>query len=499
MPLPRIFTITFTAITFLWSVCSFGQKNSLPANLSAKAELGVIAASNKTTPFWLRTNQFGVIPTDAPAALASAAVRRNYVFYDSVSKKARKFDWSASVNPVLVYSKANDAKVLLPEAYASVRFKNVEFYAGRRMELMGLGDSTMSMGFYSGSGNALPIPKVQIGTIGFTPLKFTKNFLAIHAGFSHGWFATNYLEGVRLHQKFMYFRFGKPKSNVKVYAGLNHNVLWAGQADYLKNEPDLAKDGKFPSSWSLYPNIVFAYTPKNWYEKNGYGAFDSYRLGNHLGSYDFGVEAKVLGYNMFVYHQHPFEDVSSMIFKNVPDGLFGVSFKTSTASAGNMFRLTRLTLEFLTTKDQSGSTFYIPGSKFQGADNYLNHSQYTQGWSYQGNAVGTPFIIPGKDMDQSKPKSGRFYPNNRVNVWYAGAQANLGNSWQFGFRGSFSRNFGTPGASFEPPRSQLSLLASAGYKLPKLRNTSLIARLSTDSGEIFRNSTGGFLGISRIW
>jgi hypothetical protein len=499
MPLFRISTITFIVVTVLGSFASFGQKFVLPSSVDAEAEVGTIVASNQVTPFWLRTNQFGIIPTNSPAALVSAALRKRYTYFDSLNNKPRKFDWSASVKPVLVYSKTNDAKVLLPEAYASVRFKRIEFYAGRRMELMGLGDSTLTMGFYAGSGNALPIPKVQIGTIGFTPLKFTKNFLAIHAGFSHGWFATNYLDGVRLHQKFMYFRFGKPKSNIKVYAGLNHNVLWAGQADYLKTRPDLAKDGKFPSSWSLYPNIVFAYTPKNWYEKNGYGAFDSYRLGNHLGSYDFGIEAKLLGYNLFVYHQHPFEDVSSMIFKNVPDGLYGINLKPASVTGSGTFRLTRLTLEFLTTKDQSGSTFYIPGSKFQGADNYFNHSQYGQGWSYQGNALGTPFIIPGKDMDQSRRKSGQFYPNNIVNVWYAGAQGTLGKAWQFGVRGSFSRNFGTPGAKFEQVRNQLSLLGTAQYQLPGLKNTSITARLATDQGEIFKKSTGGFLSIAKTW
>ncbi|MCE7058868.1 capsule assembly Wzi family protein [Dyadobacter sp. CY343] len=498
MPLPKTFTFLALLIVCIASAPSFAQKK-LVSGLEAKAEVGGLVSSNEDTPFWLRTNQFGIIPTESPAVILSAGVRKRYVFFDSLNNERRKFDWNASVNPVLTYNKTNSAKVLLPEAYASVRFKNVELYAGRRMELMGLGDSTLTSGFYSGSGNALPIPKIQIGTIGFTPLRFTKNFVAIHAAFSHGWFGTNYLDGVRLHQKFIYIRLGKPKSATKYYFGLNHNVLWAGEGDYLRENPTLAINGKLPSSWKLFPNVLLAYTPKNWYEKNGYGGFDSYRLGNHLGSYDFGFETRIRGHKLFVYHQHPFEDVSSMIFLNLPDGLYGVNLKPASTNNTTGLRVTHLTLEFLTTKDQSGPTFYIPGSKFQGADNYFNHSQYIQGWSYQGSAIGTPFIAPAADMDQSKLKNPRFYPNTRVNVWYAGALGKLGKSWEFGLRGSFSRNFGMPGARFNPVRSQLSLMASSQYQLPKLQKTSIILRLGGDQGQVFTGNFGGYLGISKRW
>ncbi|KAA0989587.1 capsule assembly Wzi family protein [Dyadobacter aurulentus] len=498
MPRPKSFTFLVLLIVCILSVPSTAQRKFVD-QLEAKAEAGAFVSSNEDTPFWLRTNQFGIVPTESPAGFFSAGLRKKYVFFDSLSNKRRNFDWNASVNPVLTYNKSNSARILLPEAYASVRFRSVELYAGRRMELMGLGDSTLTSGFYSGSGNALPIPKIQIGTIGFTPLRFTRNFLALHVGFSHGWFGTNYLAGVRLHQKFIYLRLGKPKSASKFYLGLNHNVLWAGQGEYLKQHPELAVDGKLPSSWRFFPNVVFAYTSKKWYEKNGYGGFDSYRLGNHLGSYDVGFETKVRGHKLFIYHQHPFEDVSSMIFLNVPDGLYGVNLKPAYQNNPRGFRVTHLTLEFLTTKDQSGSSFYLPGSKFQGADNYFNHSQYVQGWSYQGSAIGTPFIAPAADMDQSKLQNPRFYPNNRVNVWYAGALAKLGTSWEFGLRSSISRNFGIPGGSFEPPRNQLSLMASSQYHLPRLKQTSIILRLGGDRGEVFTKNFGGYIGVSKRW
>jgi hypothetical protein len=487
---PFVFVVFFLARVGV----VYAQTSPL-SGLKADGQIGGYFSSYEKAPFWLRTNQFGAVPSASPAGIIQASARRGYVFFDSTANKARKFDWSAAVNPLVTYAKAEQFKVILPEAYASVRFKNVELYLGRRREVMGLGDTTLSSGFYAGSGNALPIPKIQIGTVGFTPLKFTRNFVAIHAAFAHGWFGTNYLDGVRLHQKFLYFRLGKPQKPVKLIFGLNHNVMWAGHAEYLKDQPDLAQNGSLPSSWKFFPNVVFAYTSKKWYNQAGYGAFDSYRLGNHLGSYDVAVEAKVRGQELLIYHQHPFEDVSSMVFQNIPDGLYGISLKPS-ASAGS-FALIKLTIEFLTTKDQSGSEFYIQGSRYQGADNYFNHSQYTQGWSSWGRTIGTPFIIPAQDMDQSRLINPRYFPNNRVNVWYLGAQGRAGRALLFTLRGSYSRNYGTPGANFDPVRGQFSGLLSGEYKFPFMKNTSAMLSLAMDRGTVFNNNSGGYLGLKK--
>lgn len=491
-------TITILVFAFFLPRMLWAQKRAPLAGLEGIAEAGAYVSSNGETPFWFRTNQFGAVPDHAAAGAIQATVRRNYVFYDSLNARPRKFDWSAGVSPVGTYDNTDRFQFILPQAHASIRFKRTELYVGRRKEVMGLGDTTLSSGFYAVSGNSLPIPKIQIGTVGFTPLKFTGNFLAVHAGFAHGWFNTDYIQGVRLHQKFLYFRLGKNKN--KFYFGLNHNVMWAGHADYLKNHPELAVDGELPSSWKFYPNVVLAFTSKNWFDKNGYGAFDSYRLGNHLGSYDFAFETKLKGYRLFVYHQHPFEDVSSMLFKNIPDGLYGVNLKLLPGNQYHGFTITHLTLEFLTTKDQSGSEFYIPGSKYQGADNYFNHTQYQEGWSYLGKTVGTPFIIPGKDMDPAKLGGNyRYFPNNRVNMWYAGAQGRFNSSLLMTLRLSYSTNFGTPGADFDPARGQFSSVLGAQYFLPRQKKLSIIAKMAADQGDVFRARTGGYLGIRKEW
>ncbi|QRR01875.1 capsule assembly Wzi family protein [Dyadobacter sandarakinus] len=469
------------------------QQSSFSSQFKGNLEAGAYASDSRSVPFWLRTNQFGIVPERFPAGIIQGNLRKDYVFFDTLKNKVRRLDWGVALNPVVTYDDQSKLKAILAEAHVKVRFRHVELYIGRRKEVMGLGDTTLSSGFYAGSGNALPIPKIQIGTVGFAPLHFTRDFVAVNAGFAHGWFWTDYIQDIRLHQKYLYVRLGKPAAASKFYFGLNHNVMWGGHAEYLKQHPELALNGVLPSSWKFYPNVVLAFTSKNWFTKNGYGAFDSYRLGNHLGSYDIGFDTRIAGRKLWVYHQHPFEDVSSMVFKNLPDGLYGANLKLQSSTSGRGFAITHITAEFLTTKDQSGSTFYIPGSKFQGADNYFNHSQYYEGWSYRGNTVGTPFIAPGKDMDRVP---GRFFPSNRVNMWYLGAQGQSGRLL-LTLRTSYSRNFGVPGGQLNPVRNQFSGMLAGQYSLP--RQTAIIARFSTDQGTLFLKSSGGYLGIRKSW
>ena len=63
---------------------------------------------------------------------------------------------------------------LIPVAYIKAKFGAFEIYAGRRKEIFGLVDSTLSSGSYIWSGNALPMPKIQISTPNFVSLPYTK-------------------------------------------------------------------------------------------------------------------------------------------------------------------------------------------------------------------------------------------------------------------------------------------------------------------------------------
>lgn len=470
-----------------------------PSAFHGELGAGSFISSASVTPFWLRTNQYGIVPNQAPAGLFQAAVWKSYARPDSTH--TQKFSWGFKANPVLIYDQNAKLDLLVPEAYGTVRFKAIELYIGRRRQVIGFGDTTLSSGFYAVSGNYLPIPKVQIGTVGYVPLHSTKDFLAINAAFSHGWLDMPAIQGVRLHQKYLYLRFGKPTSSLKIYAGVNHQVQWAGHAEYLKQRPDIADaNGYFPSDWRFYKYVVFSYTPNDWNMVTGFTDFDSYRVGNSVGSIDFGTEFTTAGHKLMAYYQHAYDDVSGLVFLNMPDGLWGLScaFMPEQSAA---FRLTRLNLEFLTTKDQTAPTFIIPGSRFQGGDNYYNHSQYSEGWSYQGRTFGTPFIAPGQDFDSkfSLPNQ-QFFPNNRVNMWYVGLQATYRKA-TIVVRTSYSKNYGTfrdPPVNTNYP-TQFSGLITVQIPLSHWNNLALACKLSIDNGGLYTNTVGGYIGLKKSW
>ncbi len=461
---------------------------SLPGTRPRQAylEAGGYVSSATATPFWLRANQYGIAPLASPTGTLRGGIYQEYR-RDSLGAPRRKFGWGAGAQVVL--NVGSPTQLLLPEAYAKIRYGRVELSGGRRREVFGLGDSTLSSGSVIQSGNALPIPKIQFNTIGYVPLLF-KNFVALNAGFAHGWFNVPYIQQAMLHQKYVYFRFGRPTQVLRFHVGVNHQVQWGGYAEYLKNMPEVAVDGRLASEFRFYPFIVIGKVPRDWI---GYGitANDSYAVGNHLGSYDAALEVTLGQSVVMLYHQHIYDDKSSLYFINAPDGLTGLSWKrVPRPAASRGLQLRRVVVEYLTTQDQSGSTFYVPNSRFQGGDNYFNHGQYLRGWSYFDRAIGTPFL---------EPTPGAGFSNNRVSAGYLGVEGVYGKTVTWTARISHSRNLGTFNTPFASPRDQFSSLLSARIQLPRFRNTSLNTAIALDQGNLFPAVFGGYLSLRKSW
>ncbi|WP_266368906.1 capsule assembly Wzi family protein [Tellurirhabdus rosea] len=499
--------VTFTGNAFrlllpaLFSLLGCGPglaQSGFPGrSVQGEVEAGGLVSTDRATPFWLRTNLYGIVPLESPIVTLRASLRREYGRLDT-TRAARRFDWGFVVNPVVNAGRENG--LLLPEAFVKVKYGMIELFGGRRREVIGLGDTTLTSGFLIGSGNALPIPKIQIGTRGYASLPFLGRFVAVSASFGHAWFNVPYIRGAYLHQKHLYLRFGKPRSRLKVHAGINHQVQWGGEAEYLKGPAGLSANGKLPSSLKDYGFIISAIVPGNWAER-GYISFDSYKIGNHLGSYDFGLEFNTRQGNLMLYHQHPYEDVSSLLFMNFPDGLWGFSWaNVPPLTRSPAFRLERLTLEYLMTVDQTASTFYVPGSSYQGADNYFNHGQYKEGWSYRNRSIGTPFLAPITNYrPEVQAQSGGFFPNNRVRMWYAGARGLVKNRVGLTLRASYSQNFGTIPVPYAAAIGQFSALAGAEIPLSRWPNTVLTTSLAVDGKGMFPAAAGGFFSVRKRW
>lgn len=479
----------------LWTLAQTAglAQSSGKSGWHGRVEVGGWAASGSVMPFWLRANHWGTVPLTTPAGTLRAGLWKPYAQPDTAkAARPRRFDWA--VGGQVVGNGAAEGRVLLPELYGKVRWKALELSVGRWRQLTGLGDSTLSSGFINGSGNALPIPKVQLATLGYVPLGFTKRFVAINAGFVHGWFTGAYIQGSYLHQKYVYLRLGKPASRFKGYLGINHEVQWAGQADYLIGST-AAVDGKLPSRFKYYPAVVLGTRPSD-VQTSDYSSFDgTYWFGNGLGSQDLGVELTAQTGTWLLYHQHIYEDLSGLLWVNAPDGLTGLSWHRK-QGAGQGW-INRLVVEFLSTMSQSGSVFDLT-SNYQGRDNYFNHTQYREGWSYLGRTIGTPFIGPQREL-QPSVQGAQFFPNNRVKMIYAGAEGQLGHAIDWTLRLSFSQNYGTYNDPYDPPADQFSALVSARWRLPRLAGTQLTASLATDQGHLLPNTIGGFVGLRKQW
>ena len=102
-------------------------------------------------------------------------------------------------------------------------------------------------------------------------------------------------------------------------------------------------------------------------------------------------------------------------------GLTGLRLLNLNGEASSWFRIRRVVIEWLSTLNQSGPTF-DPAAQYQGGDNYYNHSQYREGWTYQGLTLGTPFLFPYTNLSQyAAGLGGPYFPNNRVTAWVSGA------------------------------------------------------------------------------
>ncbi|RRA99171.1 capsule assembly Wzi family protein [Larkinella rosea] len=485
---------------FLSSPAVFAQS---PARHQSRlyAEVGALASSTDRTPFWLRANQYGSIPLSAPFGTLRVGLAGTVLISDTTTGRYRtrpQRAWTLQYQAEAVGNAGKSSQLLLPEGYVKVMHRGIELVAGRRREVIGLVDSTLSSGSYAWSGNALPIPKVQFGTRGFVPLG-RRGWLSINGFIAHGWYAkTWYLRHSFLHQKSLLFRIGKPTATLRFYAGINHNVQWGGQSDYI--DPKFAVNGKLPGRLADFPNVLFAIRT-NGLNNDRLTSFDYVNLyGNHLGSIDFGGELRFPAVNVFLYHQHAFDDVTGMFFKNLPDGLSGIRLRNNRPGAAG-FQLHEVLLEFLTTLSQSGPTLYQTNKPWKGADNYFNNSQYREGWTYQDRVIGTPFLTRRQDIQAAYQNSSDWaIVNNRVQVFHAALRATVAKQMDLRVKVSYSRNYGIPEVFLAGTPKQLSTWVQVGFPLRWLGGSYLTAALSVDAGQLYDNAAGGLIGLSKtIW
>ena len=463
-------------------------------------ELGGLFSTDSRTPFWLQANQFGTIPRSGTALTVRGGGAKVWHWgkRDAVSEWRRRHTsskpsprWQAEVGAEAVANLGSPAQVLLPQAYGAIRYGNWELFAGRRKQYFGLADSTLGTGSYVWSGNALPIPRIQFGLTRFTAVPFTQGWFSILGTYSDGWFENSrpVTSELKLHQKQFYGRLGRPGGKLTLYAGFNHQVQWGGKSPYE------TIDGQMPKGLTNYLHMIIGKGRADTDLTN----FDSTnRVGNHLGTIDLAFEIDGKNSNWFFYRQNIYEDGSLYYLTSIADGLNGVRIRRKNTGRGSVFSINEIVLEGLYTKSQGGSSFIIEQGTKRGRDNYFNHTQVRDGWSYFDRTIGTPFIPPTSETVWKFPNyADSFTSNNRVWVLHAGLRGALFRNLVWSTKLSYSSSGGVYDQPFPETVYQFSGLLSLQTGVPWLGGLLLKGSLATDRGGLYPNTTGISLSLRK--
>jgi hypothetical protein len=458
-------------------------------------ELGGILSLNSKTPFWLRNNEFGAIPT-----LGNSVIfRQNLISKPDTSKKFFKTRYSIDMATFV----GQEARIVIPEAFYQVQLGRSAFTFGRRKQIHGLVDSTLSSGSITWSGNAIPLPEIQFSISDYH--YFFGKLFAFKGHLSHGWFGNQLsVKNYYLHQKSLYGRIGKANGKIKLYGGMLHHVQWGGTPKYdVPLDDPLYVDGHFARDWTAFKNVVLPIFNPGLDSTSGYSQYDyENRFGNHLGQIDLGAEWIIKKTKIFGYKQIIFETGQTFSsLTNIDDGLYGLSI--SSLRPESKFKKT--VFEFLHTTNQgiyrSGLLRLIgfEGRHYGRNQNYyFNHGQYKEGWSYNGLSIGTPFMIPDSEIRQEKRTDTEqfFSNNNRIKAIYWGLQTKL-NSIEVESRFSYSRNFGSSRVNLQTA-DQLSIGVKTNIPAPNLHGIISVC-IGVEHGDLIKDNYGTFVSFKRVW
>lgn len=446
-----------------------------PTHYNLKAS--TFLSSSNRLPFWFYSNQYGTV-SPSSSLLISGGISSYSPDTSAISWSQIKLNYGLEA----LGRVGGTSKFHLVEGFGSLKYGIFELYAGRRRETVGLlGDTLLSSGSYVWSGNALPIPKLQLSTKLAVP--FTKGFIKLSGFFAHGWLGSLALQdnpsaisSVKgyLHQKALYTEIGKPNGSLFIHAGFNHQVQWGGEKE-------------------IYPNLLFPSNKAWWWVTIG-KSWRGSRVGNHLGTIDLGLHWKFKKGELFFYRQNIYEDGSLYHFLNIQDGLNGVAFTNKSKSLSNL-KINKIVFEFLNTTSQGGDIFDLTTGVF-GKDNYFNHFVYLEGWSYKRKMIGTPFITSKDDNNLWKTLKGDFTNNNRVKLLHLAASGKYA-EWNWSIKTSLSFNYGVYDYSFEGTPKQFSALFQLQRNLKWLSGLEWTSSVGLDIGKLYNSSLGIQVGLRK--
>jgi len=426
----------FLAVIILMSLTAKSQSNTLwHYNVEGQS---LLAPANKL-PFWLRVNQAGSIPL---AGTSVGFIGNIYRSYDT--SKHQFIRWGAGVEARA--NVGNTANLLIIQAYIKLKKGIFQLKAGRTRDITGLIDTTLSSGAFSISGNALGIPKVELSIPDYYSLPFWNKLFSIKLNYAFGWLGNTRLTQYSLiskadtyfQQNSLYIRVGKPHWKLKLFGGINHNVMYGHDRQIFGSDFTLSNFQSF-----IYAAIGKTYHPPV-VDYNGVQS----KVGNHIGSIDFSAQYEFHNIRLMAYRQNLYDVGAIAHLANIVDGVNGISLTNKKVNNSALFQWKKALLEFVYTKNQAGG-FAASEKTSSGDEDYYNNYIYADGWSYHNLNLGNPLLT-----DRTYARSGLVNdPNDhiidtRVIALNAGLLSRVSTA-NILVKLVYSKNYGTYGTAIE--------------------------------------------------
>ena len=153
----KLFALCAAVLLPAWTV--FAQEETLENTTSWKAEVFASAASGTNTPFWLASNRYGLVPLDAGNGYGLTGIAHH--------QRLNK-DWSWQAGLSLAAVEPRYRNILIQEFFAGVSYKNLRLTIGSKENHTSLWNKALSSGDMVHSGNARPIPELNLSMPHFT-------------------------------------------------------------------------------------------------------------------------------------------------------------------------------------------------------------------------------------------------------------------------------------------------------------------------------------------
>jgi hypothetical protein len=444
-----------------------------------KLEMFGSASSASTTPFWMHSNTHGIVPLDANNIGLLGGITGLYRFNPDMHLQA-------GIDMVHDY---------FHQIYLSFDFHALQLKVGSKEDYHSLLDQSLSSGDWTFSTNARPIPELNLSIPEFTPIPFTHNYLHVKGDFAVGKFMddkyilsvvnekSSYAQRRLLHHKSGYLKLKKPSENsFFMILGFEDCAQWGGWH---------SKNGNQPQSLSDFWRIIIGSEGDN----RATVSDQINVLGDHLGTYTIKAGFAHPDWDLSVYKQHFFTDKSGMEYANWRDGNWGIECTLP------LPYLKKWVFEYFSSMNQSGP-FHFPFSiprrpgvkvRYGGGDSYYNHGLYNTGWSYFGQAIGSPLIT----SPEYNTNGSLGFNDTRIKAFHTGIKGNVSPNLSYRLISSYIEGYGTHGNPYLKKKQSLSGLLELNYVYPAWKNWTFTVQLAADSGDMYKNNFGCLLKIKK--